>query len=102
MLQPGWWSPDGGKLLGFSASGVRVLNISSGAEDTLPSRLMGLDMQMVWSPDSTRIAFASPFEDPHLNDADVQRGRVLASTAIYVADIQSKKLTKLSALGQNR
>jgi WD40 repeat protein len=102
MLQPGWWSPDGGQLLGFSASGVRVLNVSSGAEDTLPARLMGLDMQMVWSPDSTRIAFASPFEDPHLNDADVQRGRALASTAIYVADIQSKKLTKLSALGQNR
>jgi Tol biopolymer transport system component len=107
------WSPDGRKILisdrdpkSPSQTRVRVIDVHGDkdgrGDEVLPVQLIGLDYQVVWSPDSTRLAFASAFEDPHLNNPEVQRGRQLYSTAIYVLNIQTKKLSKLSPLGQNR
>jgi len=97
-------SPDGQKIvyLDPASRGVRLANLDGSGTEALPVKLTGMDIQMVWSPDSTRLAFASAFEDPHANDPEVQRGHALYSTAIYVMNVETKKATRRSALGQNR
>jgi Tol biopolymer transport system component len=103
LLQPNWWSPDGRKIIYCAGSNFFHLAYVDGSKDEeLPIKLFGLDIQMVWSPDSTRLAFASPFEDPNVNDPEVRRNHKLYSTAIYVMDVQTKKVGRLSPLGQNR
>ena len=73
-MQSGAWSPDGRQIVYLDSSGVHVVNIDGGGNKAIPVRLTGTEIQMVWSPDSTRLAFASGFEDPHLKDPDVARG----------------------------
>jgi len=102
LLQPNWWSPDGRKIVYVASSGVHSANVDGSKDEELPIKLVGLDIQMVWSPDSTRLAFASPFEDPNLSDPEIQRGHKMYSTAIYVIDVQTKKVSRISPLGQNR
>lgn len=102
ILRPNWWSPDGRKILYFGSNGVHLASADGSKDDELPIKLFGLEIQMVWSPDSTRVAFSSPFEDPHLSDPEIQRGAKMYSTAVYVIDVQTKKVSRLSPLGQNR
>src|SRR5271169_1955290 len=52
-------SPDGQKIvyLDPASRGVRLSNLDGSGSEALPVKLTGMDIQMVWSPDSTRLAF---------------------------------------------
>jgi Tol biopolymer transport system component len=98
-LLPSSWSPNGRKIALWGLSrGVIVINVDGTGSDQI-LRSMPVEPFFVWSPDSTRIAFSSTFEDPARGNQ--QRG-TLPSSAIYVVDIQTQQLRRLSSFGQNR
>src|SRR4051794_23731431 len=101
LLEPHGWSPDGRKLVYYDGR-AHLVSIEEHRDEELPVPLIGLDIQLVWSPDSTRIAFASPVEAPNWKDPEVQRGHKVYSTAIYVIDVRTKKMSRLTSFGQNR
>jgi hypothetical protein len=101
LLEPHGWSPDG-RHLAYYDGRAHLVSIEEHRDEELPVPLIGLEIQLVWSPDSTRLAFASPVEAPDWKDPEVQRGYKLYSTAIYVIDVRTKKMSQLTGFGQNR
>jgi TolB protein len=116
ILFEGSWSPDGKRIAYFANSAadedlLKKYNVPMhfpiyvmNADGTGRERLLDVPIEPAfeWSPDGSRILFASAFEDPGRDDPRVQRGQVSVATAIYVADVQSRKTTRLTPLGQNR
>jgi TolB protein len=76
------WSPDGSKLAFFDGSvgGIRVLEVTSGAEQVL-STYMGL--VGAYTPDSQGMYF---------NDVQLQNEVVMS--ALYLADFQTQQVTR--------
>jgi hypothetical protein len=101
VLGPHGWSPDGRKLVYYDGR-AHLVSIEEHRDEELPIQLIGLDIQLIWSPDSTRIAFVSPVESPDWKNPQVQRGQKMYSTAIYVIDVRTKKMSRLTSFEQNR
>src|SRR3982750_4773974 len=59
LLEPHGWSPDGPQLV-YNDGRAPPSSLQEHRDEELPVPLIGLDIQLVWSPGSTRIAFASP------------------------------------------
>jgi Tol biopolymer transport system component len=98
-LLPSSWSPDGRKIALWGLSGgLVVVNVDGTGNEQLLENVP-LEPFFVWSPDSKRIAFSSTFEDPARGD---QQRRAVPSSAVYVADIQTRQFRRLSPFGQNR
>jgi hypothetical protein len=102
-LQPNWWSPDGRKIVYYDRAGAHICNVDGTGDEDLPVTLTATDIQMVWSPDSTHLAYASGFESPAMKETHTAReARALYTTAIYVVNIQTKQVRRLSGFGENR
>lgn len=116
ILVPGSWSPDGGKLahLAYRAEDGEVLKkypvpmsfplYVVNVDGTGYERLLDIPVEpfLAWSPDSTRLAFSSGFEDPRLGDPRILKGLEAGSDAVYVVDVRTRRITRLTPLGQNR
>ena len=115
ILVPGSWSPDGSKIAHLAygpADGellkkypvpmsfpLYVVNV----DGTGNERLLDIPVEpfLAWSPDSTRLAFSSGFEDPRLGDPRILKGLEAGSDAVYVVDVRTRRVTRLTPLGQN-
>jgi Tol biopolymer transport system component len=116
LLDPGSWSPDGGKIAIFATRAedgdllkkypvpmsfpLYVVN----GDGTRFERLLDIPVEpfLAWSPDSTRLAFSSGFEDPRLGDPRIMKGLEAGSSAVYVVDVRTRRITRLTTFGQNR
>jgi TolB protein len=77
---PAVWSPDGSTIAFESSVGIQTMDAATGRQSTVTR---GNDQEPDWSPDGRRIAFA------RLDDQG-------ANGAIYVVDVYSKDLRRLT------
>jgi Tol biopolymer transport system component len=117
VLVPGSWSPDGRRIAHFGANADDLKALAErpllplhfplhvvNADGTGHERLIDVPVEpfLAWSPDSTRLAFSSGFEDPRAREPRVQKGLEGYSSAIYVLEIQSRRFTRLTPSGNDR
>jgi Tol biopolymer transport system component len=116
ILVPSSWSPDGGKIayFAYSAGDLELLKkyplplhlplYIVNVDGTDRVRLLDIPVEpfLAWSPDSTRLAFSSGFEDSRLGDPRILQGLEAHSSAVYVVDVRTRRLVRLSPFGQDR
>jgi Tol biopolymer transport system component len=54
-----------------------------------------------WSPDSRQLLYTSAYEDPEHADQDVQTGKKVPMSGIYLYNLQTGEQKRLSELGKN-
>ena len=115
LLTPSSWSQDGRRLV-YSAFGpdgqevrqkydlpfhfpLYVVNVDGSGRARL------LDVPVIpdsrWSPDSTRLALSSGYEAPNVADLKVKQNLQSFPTAIYIVDVASRSMTRLTPSGDN-
>jgi Tol biopolymer transport system component len=116
ILVPGSWSPDGARIAHFASGAddgellekypvpVHAPLYVVNADGTGRERLLDVPVEpfLAWSPDSTRLALSSGFEDPRLGAPGILQGREAPSTAVYVADVRTRRVTRLTPRGLPR
>ncbi len=74
------WSPDGSKIVYQTVSGITIVDVKDGRQQTLTR---GNDQDPAWSPDGRRIAFT-------------RRNADAMSQGIYLVDVDGTHLTRLT------
>lgn len=117
LLTAASWSPDGtriaypwfdvgpdGRLVDISLpmhTPLYVVNADGSGRERLPD--MPVEPFFRWSPDGRRLAVSSGFEDPARKKSPSTPSELLSvQVAIYVVDVQTRKVNRVTTFGQNR
>ncbi len=114
ILRPSSWSPDGSKIafLSVRPADADIMNkphlpgeyplyvMDSGGNSQ--RRLLNCPVSsFVWSPDSSSLLFVSSYENPELDNPDIQAGKKSAASGIYMIDLRGREPTRVTSLGNN-
>jgi Tol biopolymer transport system component len=108
------WSPDGERIMFFAfRKGDEDLGERYNLPFHFPLYVMNADgasqrrlldfpvrVDAAWSPDSKSILCISSHEDPNRNDPDVQKNQKPALSALYVVDLATRAVRRLTDLGR--
>jgi Tol biopolymer transport system component len=114
QLEATSWSPDGQKIVFFSARSQDSDILSKypmpfhyplyeiGAAGGTQKRLLEFPVSSsTWSPDSTELLFVSAYEDPEHADEAVIKGTKVPLSAIYILNLRTGKQRRLTEFGRN-
>ncbi len=114
QLRPTSWSPDGKRIAFFTyragdagiLSKYRIpshfpLYIIESAGNS-PKRMLDFPVSdFAWAPDCRKMFFVSSYEDPTADGIEVQSGKRVPESGIYLFDLQTGNYQRVTSLGKN-
>ena len=114
QLRASSWSPDGKKIAFFAirrddSEILKKYNIPlhlplywMDAGGGNQKRLLDFPVSsFAWSPDSRQLLVVSAYEDPARGDREIQSGRKLPMSAVYLLNLQTGGQRRVTGFGQN-